>query len=383
MTFRHHDYSSDPAAGNFVIVTPDKAFAVAQPTSNDVAGLAGSLRQHQVAEVILVHGTFAGNDAIGMLREVGRFSTRFADAIRSIGKSTFDTAAGDLGNYSKSFTDCFSKLINDGQPSTIPVSRYTWSGENHHLGRADGAIGLIKTILDRGYRRDQRVLCFGHSHGGNVLAMITQLIGASDADRNRFFEITRSYYRNQLTGKIDLPQWESSRQAITNFSRRTQFPHLDVATFGTPLRYRWNVDLNSKLLHFVQHRSLSTQHASMGTMPTCAKDIMQAAGGDYVQQLGICGTDFLQSIFAPRSWIPEQKLARLFEGSQRRRDLAKNLKRGHRVSLDGTTLLIDYPDTPERWNRKLLGHGIYTRQEWLPFHLSEIQQRFYTKLASH
>lgn len=382
MTFPHHDYQNDPSEGDSVIITADRATAVAEPNRSEVANVAASLRQHRVAEVILVHGTFAGNDVIGLMREVGRFSPRLANAIKSLGKQAFDSTAGDIGNYTGPFAECLSQLINDDESITIPVTRYTWSGENHHLGRADGATGLMQQILDRGYGPDQRVLCFGHSHGGNVLAMMGQLIGASDSQLDCFFEATRPHFRNPITGKIDLPQWDSVRDAIADSSCRELFPRVDVATFGAPLRYRWHEVVNSKLLHFVQHRALSSEGVTIAKLPQSASDFVQATGGDYVQQMGIGGTDFLHSIFAPRSWIPEWKLARLFEASIRRRDLAKNLQRGHRVSLDGTTLLVDYPDTAERWNRKLLGHGVYTRKEWLPFHLNEIQQRFYAKPTS-
>jgi hypothetical protein len=68
----------------------------------------------------------------------------------------------------------------------------------------------------------------------------------------------------------------------------------------------------------------------------------------------------------------------MFERAIRRRDLARNLKQGRRVSLDGATLLVDYPDTPGKWNQKLIGHGVYTRYEWLPFHLNETAFRFYS-----
>ena len=104
---------------------------------------------------------------------------------------------------------------------------------------------------------------------------------------------------------------------------------------------------------------------------------MTAKGGDYVQQLGIGGTDFLHAVFAWRSWNSERRIRKMFAPSIRRRDLTKNLKRGIRVSQDGTTLLVDYPSTEDHWNQKLFGHGIYTCRRWLQFHLQRIVEEFY------
>ena len=382
MPFDHHNYLNAPSAGDFAITASTDAPAVASPTYSDVGSVPDSLRKHGVAEIILVHGTFAGNDVIGLIREVGRFSPKLAGAIKTMGKQSFDAMAGDIGNYTQAFADCLSDLINHNQPSKIAVTRYTWSGENHHLGRADGAIGLMDLLFQRRYDADDRVLVWGHSHGGNLLAMMGQLIGASDQERQAFFAATRSHYRNPLTGKIDLPRWVAVCQSLCEKSKRESLPRIDVATFGTPLRYRFNTIVQPNVMHFVQHRCLSDANDAKAIYPTSIQDLLEATGGDYVQQFGIGGTDFLQSIFAPRSWFPERRLAKMFESSVRRRDLPKNLKRGHRVSLDGTTLLVDYPDTDQQWNRKLLGHGVYTRPEWLPFHLSHLEERFYPKLVS-
>ena len=72
---------------------------------------------------------------------------------------------------------------------------------------------------------------------------------------------------------------------------------------------------------------------------------MNANAGDYIQQCGIVGTDFLPSIFAWRDWVVERRMQRMFERGARRRDVLKKLKEGRRVCCDGTTLLVDYPDT--------------------------------------
>ena len=100
-------------------------------------------------------------------------------------------------------------------------------------------------------------------------------------------------------------------------------------------------------------------------------------GGDYIQQIGIAGTDFLPSFFAWRDLIVERRLRWLFESTARRRDVIGKLKQGRRESSDGKTLLVDYPTTAGQESQKLFGHGVYTCHQWLPFHLQAICSHFY------
>lgn len=376
LPFPHHDYRASDVVGASEMISAEDA-AVEDLSPSELGSVARRLRRAQVAEIILIHGTFAGNDVLGLLRELARVSPRLATAMKTTGKQVFDQLAGDVGNYTSSFAERFSCLINTGDQEAIPVTRFHWSGENHHLGRAGGVISLLDYIIKSGRTVDERILLWGHSHGGNLLAMLSLLVGASRESKERFFDLTRAHYRDPILGRLDLPQWESVRQQLSRAEAVADLPELDVATFGTPLRYRWNTEVCGSLVHFVQHRPLSPRDPTKASIPTRLQEIMTAAGGDYVQQLGIGGTDFLHSALAWRSWNVERRLRRLFAPSVRRRDLARNLKQGRRVSADGTTLLVDYPDTQMKWNQKLIGHGVYTRPEWLPFHLREITSRFY------
>lgn len=379
LPFPHHSYQTDPMSDKFELVCADRAAAQDDLDLEEFRPIADQIRSANVAEIVLVHGTFAGNDVLGILREVARFSPWLADSMRSVGKDIFDQLAGDVGNYTQDFADRLHKLINAGQTqaTSIPVTRFHWSGENHHLGRAGGAIELLDKLSSQDRGQDKRVLIWGHSHGGNLLAMMGHLISASESARTAFFEATRSHYRDPILRRLDLPIWETMRQRLSESEFRRALPVIDVVTFGTPLRYRWNTSAFPNLLHFVQHRPTDTSHPSAVGLPKSFQEIYEASGGDYVQQLGIGGTDFLHSIIALRSWNAELRLQSMFESSVRRRDLAKNLQQGKRVSLDGQTLLVDYAATPENWHQKLVGHGVYTRHEWLGFHLEEITKRFY------
>lgn len=377
LPFPHHNYLQDPDDGAFELVPAEDASACRDPTSADLPDVRRRLRMANVAEIVLIHGTFAGNDIIGLVREVARLSPKLASSLNALGKQVLDRIAGEIGNYNDAFANVCDGLVNSGQANAIKVTRFSWSGENHHLGRAAGAVALLDHIHSRAWDPNQRILFFGHSHGGNLLAMMSWLLGCNRSSKQAFFSATRLHYCNPLSRRIDLPQWEKVHDQLMNEALSANLPALDVVTFGTPLRYRWNTDVCSRLLHFVHHRPLMPDHPSLAKIPSSVQEVFQAVGGDYVQQLGIGGTDFLHYALAWRSWSSERRLRRMFAAHIRRRDLAKSLRRCLRVSRDGITLLVDYPDTPEKHFQQLIGHGIYTRSEWLPFHLQSIATRFY------
>ena len=375
--FPHHTYHNALDAGEFEFIPADQAMGVEDWNAAELKTTAELLRHANVTGIILIHGTFAGDDILGLMRELGRVLPGAADSLRSLGKRLVDQVAGELGNYTATFAEQLYDALNADDGQKINVTRFSWSGENHHLGRASGALLLLQRLLESTWEPDQRLLLCGHSHGGNLLALMSNLIACSKNAVDEFFGATQSHYRDPLRGRLDLPHWEQMRQELKKENIRARLPKFDVVTFGTPPRYRFNRSVCEKLLHFVQHRSLDEASPIRACLPTSIQELSTAAGGDYVQQLGLAGTDFLHSILAWRSWSAERRLRRMLEPEARRRDLPQNLQKGHRVSLDGTTLLTDYPGQPNQWNQALLGHGIYTRSEWIPFHLQQIAQRFY------
>jgi hypothetical protein len=373
--FPHHTFSADELRGSVSQIPSVDAVAVLEPTKADFAPLAKQLREADVRHILLIHGTFAGGDITGFVREVKRFSPVKASRIDEISKAWFDELAGDVGNYTDAFAKQLSGLINSEDTPTIKVERFGWSGENHHLGRVDGAISLLGKIssMDPG----GRLLVMAHSHGGNLLAMLSQIVGSPYEAKESFFQRTRLHYHSPLRSKVDLQEWKHAREILLDGHNAKR--EIDIATFGTPLRYRWNDMIVPRLLHFIHHRSCHIDDPRKAVIPRSAGDVLTAAGGDYVQHLAIAGTDFIPSIFAWRDVVVERRLHRMFESTTRRRDLFRKLKQGRRESCDGKTLLVDYPATPGREQQKLFGHGVYTAPGWLHFHLDMICKQFYAR----
>ena len=228
LPFPHHTYQSLSDEGKFEIVASREAGLCRDPQPRHCQDVAARLRAAEVDEIILIHGTFAGNDVLGLIREIARWSPRMAKGLKSITKTVFDQLAGDLGNYTKAFADRCYLLVNDGYDASyrIKVRRFHWSGENHHVGRIGGAIGLLDYLTSKRWEKGQRVLLWGHSHGGNLLAAVSLLLGATPEARHRFFSATRVHYRHPILGRLDLPiLGKSTTPTVFFIAERTPSNH--------------------------------------------------------------------------------------------------------------------------------------------------------------
>lgn len=368
--FQHQRYSADEPACPWGAVRPPAR--ADNPSSQDTQALTDArqaFRSAGVRAVYLVHGTFAGNDALGVLRGVSRIAPDFASKLRQFYKSTFDKLAKDVGNYSAEYAERFEQMVD------VPVRQFHWSSENQHVARAHAAVCLVDDLFARGYGPDDRLLLWGHSHAGNVFALMTNLLTAGTAVRKAFFAAARSYYRWPVTGRIDLSVWRRVHKLLAAPTRSRSLPKLDIVTFGTPIRYGWDTDGYDHLLHVVHHRPQPGVPLYRTALPTNPTEVLAAAGGDYVQHWGIAGTNLPPDAIAWRTWLAELKLGRLLQAGLRSRDLLTHLKAGMRIASDGRTLLVDYGDSPQ--SRLLAGHAVYTLAEWLPYHATEVARQFY------
>ena len=283
----------------------------------------------------------------------------------------------DVGNYSPDYAVALEAGLNAATRVRIPVRLWHWSSENNHVARADGAVRLIHELAAAPDLKGGRVLLWGHSHGGNVLALMTNLLAADATTRQAFFRATRSYYRWPLSGRIDLPVWQRVRQLLDSSPHVLSDMHFDCVTFGTPFRYGWDTDGYSRLLHFVNHRPRPGWPPEQTCFPPELDDLLTARDGDYCQQLGIAGTNFSPVVWAWRAWLADVRLGRIVQAGVRRRDLLTRLRCGMRVPAEGSTLLVDYGPAVGGLPQHLAGHAVYTRREWMPFHACEIARRWY------
>lgn len=377
--FRHQTYEHrDGAAVEFLTagspLTPgSEAFCERMRT------VADRFRSCDVRAVLLVHGTFVGNDALGLIRKIGRVWPASAARLQLLHKQALDALAKDAGNYTTEFADQLRQALNPdpNAAAAITVQVFAWSGENHHIGRADGALRLLETLASLEAARGGRVLLWGHSHGGNLFALLTNLLAADHATRDQFFAAARPYYGSPVTGQIDLPHWPAVQKLLDQGAHSLHSLQLDLVTFGTPVRYGWDTAGYSQLLHFINHRSGQGVEPSVrpdqAVFPPSAEDLLFGAHGDCVQALGIAGTNLPLGATSWRAAVADYRLRKLVQEGIGAGNLIQRLKVGVRVPDEGRTLLVDYGPAPG----ELAGHAVYTRPDWIAFHCHEIASRFY------
>ena len=371
--FRHQSYPEDAPLGRWHLLRAEPGPASGSaPWQERMAHVGRTLRRAGVRAVYLMHGTFAGQDAFGLIRSLAHLFPEQAGKLRQLRKEIFDRLAKDTGNYTSQYADAFE------QSTGVPVRRFLWSSENHHIGRADAAVRWVAELASLNLSRDQRVLVWAHSHGGNVLALVTNLLAADEATRGSFFRACRTYYRCPILGSVDHPVWPHVQRLLKTDANSRALPRLDVVTFGTPIRYGWDTGGYARLLHFVHHRPTEGHPPYRAVPPGSIDEVLTAAGGDYIQHAGIAGTNLPPHLIAWRTWIADVRLARLLEGPLRRRDFWRRLKAGMRVAEDGDTLLVDYGPVEGTIAEHLAGHAVYTRHHWLLFHAEQVAEQFYT-----
>ena len=368
VAFPHHTFQPGETKGEVRLVDVDAYLEDRCSPKRVVRGL----KERSIQKILLIHGTFAGDDVTGLLRQVGRISSRSSHYFRGLAKRGFDSLTRQTGNFPPTYVDNLNEFLLDGHDttSTLPITSeaFAWSGENHHLGRMLGALSLAKTLTDlkQSLRDDERILILAHSHGGNLVAMLTLLL-ASDPDIADAI-VTQTQGLQKYTKRGGTEKYLGLRELLTN---RSALPSFDVMTLGTPLRYRWGHNVARKLIHLINHQNnkdgkpTDTSRVDDHTNP-----LKQIGSGDLIQQLGIGGSDFPPSIFTFTDWKQERGLAQLFESTVRRRDYFKKLIQGRRESADGTTLLMDYARVDPMESQKLFGHGIYTSQKLMPIQLA-------------
>ena len=355
------------------------------------------LRAANVQEILLVHGTFVGDDLLGLSNTLGHVFPKAAKQLREVAKRLVDALANDTGNYTQAYADTFEDALHREGTQRISVHRFHWSGQNNHIGRADAAVRLFATLNQTASLQSQtanestqkqptRILLWGHSHAGNVFALLTNMLAADEATHEKFFTAALPYYKLPLLGRIDKPVWEQTISQLYQKQRAIDNVALDMVTFGTPIRYGWETAGYSNLLHFINHRPTSKLPEHLAPFPPRWDDVIAAADGDYIQQLAIAGTNFAPGLLEWRSQLADSALNAFLQPGLKVSGLLERLRVGARVPDEGTTLLIDYnggamqaTDKPNLRNisKHLLGHAVYTRKEQMLFHAEEIVQQFY------
>ncbi|MCA9102953.1 MAG: hypothetical protein KDA63_17460 [Planctomycetales bacterium] len=370
--FRHQAYSADPPIGAYEMLNaPIDPPADSKEFTRRIREVAQRLADHHVDEIVIVHGTFFGDDALGLFTELERYAPTFGRKVRTANKFLKDSIVGYRNNFTLEYADRLKRLLRTAGHPHIRVRRWHWSSGNHHVARADGAVRLLNELLDMPAEANAGTLLWGHSHAGNVFALITNLLCSPPDVVEQFFAAAEPFYRGALGHRADLPYWEHLRRRLADGVER---PRLLVANFGTPVRYGWDIAGCERLVHFVYHVPNPELPEYRVAFPPTWDDLAAAAAGDVVQQGGIAGSDSPPNRLRVRTRRAHQQLGRLLEANLDDSYLER-LKTGMRVAEDGLTLLLNYEHYEKRFLCSQFGHAVYTHPVWMLFHAEETARR--------
>ncbi len=309
-----------------------------------------NLRNHNINNIIFVHGTFAGEDPFGIFHMVSELITvndEIKNKIKELLLKGKNNLFKDLGNFS----DDYIKLAQDALK--IQCSHFGWSSENHHLARVEAAVNLIEHLVS--YPSKSPILLIGHSHAGALFALITQFL-------------TNKIFLSHILSECSYS--DEKIKIVNKHINQLKKYKFDIVTMGSPIRYSWNDVKNIRALHIINHRGERLIGGSIGGSLT-TKD------GDYIQQWGISGSDGLAMSREKREInIKLDKYLGVGNNIQLWMDSIAQLKR---VPLKGEVILVDYQDssTFPNLHKTLFGHGTYTRYERILFNFKIIQKYFY------
>lgn len=387
--FRHQAYRSDRPTSPYHLLN---GISPTEPESDryrEQLRAAGEVFGREgVAGVFCLHGTFAALDPTGLVLELARYAPAASEKLLRLGKRVVDLLIDESGNYTPQFARSLSEQLSSGAGRAIPVELFVWSGQNNHIGRADAAVRLLvrlaefaesDSVREIGVHQPPRVMLWGHSHGGNALALITNLLAADKRSRDEFFQAAQRFYRSWSLKTCCFPEWSKAEQLLDDAEHPLRKLALEMVTFGTPIRYGWDTDGYARLLHFVHHRPSPDRKEFQAAWPIYPRRFFRASDGDYIQHLGIARTNLMPFPLALRAVISDFRLHRFLQRELEFQWLLARLGCGVRVADEGTVLLVDYDcQSVMPWIfQHLAGHAIYTRRKWLPFHCREIIRHFY------
>ena len=415
--FQHDELSRKSPGDRLAMAELTSGAQLESPAWLEAMVLHGAkLSQAGVRAVVFLHGSIIGTDVFGMQRldEVGGLKRGYSRGVSGVDallaamregsngipplpggmmpplandeatKKFLDDQIGDAGNFTNAAVGLFQKAVNTKITKPIACLRTLWSSEHHHLGRAIAAVRLLDDLRNlcetQKLSSGDRILVQAHGQAGLVLALASNLLCPSSiSGRQKLLSLLSSYA--EQTGQLECPAAIKRIEPLLVSGLCLNGAALDVVTFGTAVRYGWDLSGLGRLLHIVNHRNMRTDGKtwlSKMELPQITMEMPIAWGGDYVQELAVAGSDAMPTTEAAKAankalW----ELVEPYDGFER---WLENARRAVRFPSEGSCLLADYKDSTGSTNIRdhYYGHAAYTRLNAMLFNTSEIVRILYS-----
>lgn len=306
----------------------------------------------QLESLYFVHGTFVGEDPFHFFELINDLMPHqlqgITEKMKGLTKFGQDIFMRDMANFTHRHRDKMASFLPG-----VQVKNFVWSSGNHHTARIRGALKLVRE-LSVVHKSGDRILLLGHSHAAQVFALLTQII---------YMEGLEDILKEHFTSEVDFKKLNKNKIKLQKMK-------IDFVTFGSPPRYEWIPHENVRILHFINHRLPGPQAGNLS-------GILTTRDGDYIQQIGLTGSDFISPI--DRENRMNKELDIYFGEGVNRQELRRLYQKKQRLHNLGHHLLVDYGDHSKIPNFALtmFGHGIYTKIDLLDFHFEQIAKKFY------
>ncbi|HEX7092874.1 MAG TPA: hypothetical protein VF205_04285 [Nitrospiraceae bacterium] len=416
-SFQHDEMSrKNPGERIAIREVAPTALPESPPWQDAMAALGKRLSHAGVRVIVLQHGSIRGTDVFGVQRldELGGLKRGYSRGVAGLDallalmressngfspqpgwlkpplandgatKKLLDEQIGDAGNFTNTYVELMKQSLNQGLDRPIHCVRDLWSCEHHHLGRAMAAISMLGRLRDWGEThklgQGDRILVQAHGQAGLVLALVSNLLcQASSSSRTRLFDLL-SAFASQVN-RLDIVLTIQRVAPLLSNGALLNGATLDVVTFGTAVRYGWDLSGIGKLLHIVNHRNMRTDGKtwlSKMELPQITMEMPIAWGGDYVQELAVAGSDAVPTTEEAKAankaiW----EFVEPFDGFERWLECAR---RAVRIPSEGLGILADYKDATGSTNVRdhYYGHAAYTRHNAMLFNTTEIVRSLYS-----
>ncbi len=321
-----------------------------------MAGIGRIYLGHGIRRIYLLHGTFAGNDPLGLIQlghmMVPSMSARATTLMHRLLKSSTNFVMKDLGNFSPKYIDLMAQALN------LECCDFIWNSANHHVGRLRGLQDLSQELKRRDHELgvNDQLMFIGHSHAGQIFALLALFFAMEDSPQAETARAFREFLAMHFPACHD---------ALKSLKCRNFY----FVGLGTPPRYPWPKESEPRLFNIVNHRGLDLDAGNLRSGFFTQK-------GDYVQRFAIAGSDFIAPTSEERAL--NAKLNAILDPGDHF-PLWRQLTRATARPLNaGTSCLVDLQDHAHRWPNfvtTIFGHGTYT----LTRHMLALQ----TLIAEH